>query len=90
MSGARRLARALEASARDWGCTVRVRCDGERPWSAATYVGARHELVAMGAPAERFASWLAGLGDHLAVPGHVVAEITATPAGRIAALMLDA
>ena len=73
MSAARRLARALEASAAAAGCVVRVTSVRERPWSSATFIGAQHALVVEGAGA---AEWLAGVSAAaLDVPGHVVAEL---------------
>ena len=74
MSAARRLARALEASAVAAGCAIRVTAARERPWSSATFVGTRHAVTLAGGPDA--ATWLAGLaGAALSVPGHVVAEL---------------
>lgn len=90
MSAGRRLARALEASARAAGCRVAVASLGERPWSSATFVGARHVLTVAGEPAAAMADWLAGLADAVpVVPGHLVADLTVN--GRaIEALVLVA
>ena len=57
MSAARRLVRALETSAAAAGCAVRVTAAEERPWSSATFVGARHSVLVQGGP--EAADWLA-------------------------------
>jgi hypothetical protein len=76
MSAARRLVRALEASAIAAGCVVRATATEERPWSSATFVGARHAITVSGKPLAALAAWLSGLPDAgLSVPGHVVAEL---------------
>ena len=73
MSAARRLARALQTSARLAGYAARVTEASDQPWSSATFSGARHALVLEG---DGLAGWAATLAEAtLVVPGHVVAEL---------------
>ncbi len=79
MSAGRRLQRALEASAREAGCALRIAEASERPWSSVTFAGTRHAMVLEGAGK----TWLDGLsGEALIVPGHVVAEFAVERTGE--------
>jgi hypothetical protein len=90
VSAARRLARALEASARAAGCRLALSGAIERPWASATFVGAHHALEVDGAPTEALLAWLAALPETaIAVPGHVVADLVVR-GSRVEALVLEA
>lgn len=77
--------RALAASALPYGLTLALHDAAERPWSSATFTGARLTLTLgiAGAGADP-AAWLATLPEaDLPVPGRLVADlivVTATPA----------
>ncbi len=93
MSAGPRLARALQASAREAGCAIRIATADERRWASATFTGAQHEIVVDAAPSARLSAWLDALhGLPLALPGHVVAQLAVErgAAGtRVTALTLE-
>lgn len=72
-----RLERALIASAARAGATIRVEAHDAQPWQSATFAGGRHRLEASAASDARLDAWLAALGaEAIAVPGHVVADLS--------------
>ncbi len=81
----RQLLRALaEAAPR-----FRFEHRGTRPWSSATFEGARHTLTATADDAGALAAWLAELPE-LALPlrGHYLADVAAVATGGTAMLEL--
>jgi hypothetical protein len=78
--------RALAASAQSYGLTLALHDAAERPWSSATFTGARLmltlDIAGAGAGADP-AAWLTTLPEaDLPVPGRLVADlivVTATP-----------
>lgn len=86
--------RALAASALPCGLTLALDDAAERPWSSATFTGARLTLRLAIAGADP-AAWLAALPDaDLPVPGRLVADlivVAATPAtATLEVLLLEA
>ena len=85
--------RALIASARPFGVTPHLADVDERPWSSATFTGARLTITLDLAGADP-AAWLAALPEaDLPVPGRLVADLVvlaATPAtATLEVLLLD-
>lgn len=94
MSAGTRLRRALAASARAAGCTVRMEDAVEQPWSSATFVGTRHRIVLEARASVAFTTWLANIAAaDLAMPGQVIADIKGERSGDfilVTALTLEA
>jgi hypothetical protein len=79
-----RLERALVASAARAGTTIRVDAHDAQSWRSATFAGGRHRLEASAASGVRLDAWLAALGaDAIAVPGHVVADLSVGACVRV-------
>lgn len=73
----RRLERALARAAGRAGVVLAIDRHEEQAWSSATFVGARHVLDARATSGEALSRWLAAIApEQLAVPGHLVAELT--------------
>ncbi|GAA0673483.1 hypothetical protein FHT00_001542 [Sphingomonas insulae] len=87
------IARALAASAARHGVAIALRHVAERPWSSATFTGARLTL-ALDLDGGDPAGWLAALPEEdLPVPGHLVADLVVVAASAdratLEVLLLD-
>lgn len=83
----RAAAAALTADAAAHGLALTVVDASIRPWASATFAGARHHLrVTTDGCAMRRDAWLADIGERdFDLAHHIVAEVTATPAGDVGA-----
>jgi hypothetical protein len=88
------LVRAIEASAKRAGCTVRMKASDWTRWASATFTGARHELSLEADESGALDGWLAELPEaELPIRGHLVADVVVSSVRRaegVATIRLEA